>query len=70
MHLSDGTTVDVSDPGMAMVSRSTVFLPKRFSKDEQGRPLAVGWRKIALIHTVQLTAVDEETEDQPRSASA
>ena len=52
IHLSDGSNLDVNQPGMVIVGRSTAVLPTRFGQDEEGRPVAERWRTIALMHIV------------------
>ena len=52
VHLSDGTALDVAEPGMVIVGKSSAVLPSRFGKDEEGRRLAEHWRTIALVHIV------------------
>jgi hypothetical protein len=61
VHLSDGTTLDVREPGMVIVGRSTAVLPTRLGRDEEGRHVAERWRTIALIHIVQFSDLDEKT---------
>lgn len=59
VHLSDGSSVDVVDPGMIMVGRSSAVLPIRYGKDEEGRRLVERWRTVALVHIVQFSDLDE-----------
>ena len=59
VHLSDGTTLDVVEPGMVIVGRSTAVLPSRFGRDAEGRRLAEHWRTIALMHIVQFSDLRE-----------
>ena len=59
VHLSDGTTLNVAQPNMVIVGKSTAVLPSRFERDEEGRPFAANWRTIALLHIVQFSEIDE-----------
>ena len=59
IHLSDGTAIDVTDPGMIIVGRSSAVLPTRMGKDEEGRPVAEHWRTVALLHMVQFSSLDD-----------
>ena len=60
IHLSDGTALEVREPGMVIVGRSSAVLPSGFGRDEDGRRLAEHWRTIALVHIVQFSDVDEK----------
>ena len=57
IHLSDGDTIDILEPVMVIVGRSTPILPKRFAKDDDGTRIAEDWRTVALIHIVQFSDV-------------
>jgi hypothetical protein len=58
VHLSDGTLIEVQDPGNVIVGRSSVILPTRVGYDENGRRVAKDWRTIAQLHIVQFTDVE------------
>jgi hypothetical protein len=66
IHLSDGTVLDVPEPGMVIVGRSTAVLPSRFGLDEEGRRLAEHWRTISLVHMVQFSDLAEGTNGKRR----
>ncbi len=66
IHLSDGTTLSVPEPGMVIVGKSTAVLPSRFGRDEEGRRLAEHWRTVALVHIVQFSDLDESTNGRRR----
>ena len=55
IHLSDGKSLDVRQPAMVMVGRSTAILPTQLTKDELGYPLVIDWQTIALAHIVRFT---------------
>lgn len=55
IHMSDGTTYDVNDPGMMLVGLSSTILPVRFGKDEEGRRIVRDWRTLAISHMVQFS---------------
>ena len=40
IHLVDGSTINVTEPGMVIVGLATAVLPSQFGADEQGRPVA------------------------------
>jgi hypothetical protein len=58
IHLSDGTKLDLNDPGMVVVGMSSAIVPIKWGKDEDGRKLALNWRTIALAHIVQFSAIN------------
>ncbi len=60
IHLSDGTLLDVPEPAMVIVGRSTAVLPSRFGTDSEGHPLAEHWRTISLIHMVQFSDLKDD----------
>lgn len=54
VHLSDGSEIDVVEPGMVIVSDTSAVLPDMWAgKDDLGRPLARHWRTIALDQITQ-----------------
>jgi len=59
IHLSDGTTVPITNAGTVMVTESTALLPVELGKDDQGFPLVRRWRTVALAHMVQFSDIDE-----------
>lgn len=58
IHLSDGTLLDVNQPGMAIVGLSSAVLPTQFG-EEDGKRVATDWRTIALSHIVQFSELAE-----------
>ncbi len=58
IHLSDGSTIAVTEPGMLIVGRSSAILPVEFGK-EDGERVVERWRTVALSHMVQFSDVDE-----------
>ena len=60
--MSDGTKLDVTDPGMVVVGISSAIVPIKWGKDEDGRKLALNWRTIALAHIVQFSAINGTNE--------
>jgi hypothetical protein len=58
IHLSDGTSIPVSDPGMILVSPSSAVLPTEYGKHD-GERVVTRWRTVALSHMVQFSDLDE-----------
>jgi hypothetical protein len=58
IHLSDGSTIPVTDPGMVIVGRSSAILPTEFGRAD-GERVVERWRTVALSHMVQFSDLDE-----------
>ena len=52
LHLSDGAKIDVREPGMVIVVRSTAILPTRFVR-RNGYRIAEDWQTVALARIVR-----------------
>jgi hypothetical protein len=59
IHLTDGSSINVSHAGMILVGESSVILPVEIAHDSEGYPLAKRWRTVALAHMVQFSDIDE-----------
>ena len=67
IHLSDGSTIPVSNAGMVLVEESSVILPTEMVRDSEGYPLVKRWRTVALSHMVQFSDLDESIgEKRPK----
>jgi hypothetical protein len=66
IHLSDGSALDVPEPAMVIVGRSTAVLPSRYGRDAEGRRLAEHWRTVVLVHVVQFSDLDEKRNGRRR----
>ena len=60
VHLSDGTVLDVVQPGMVIVGETTAILPTLFIKDEDGYQFAKKWRTISVDHITQFSDIEPE----------
>jgi hypothetical protein len=58
VHLSDGSTIPVTDAGMFIVGASSAILPTEYGK-EDGERIVARWRTVALSHMVQFSDLDE-----------
>ena len=65
IHLSDGSSIPVSDPGMIIVGPSSAVLPTEFGR-EQGERVATRWQTVALSHMVQFADMDEPVSGKQR----
>ncbi|MCC7290589.1 MAG: hypothetical protein IT449_00845 [Phycisphaerales bacterium] len=59
LHQSDGTLLEVQEPGMVIVGRASAVLPSRFSKDDDRRRIAEHWKTVSLMHSVPFSVIDE-----------
>ena len=67
IHLSDGTTIPVTNSGMVLVGPSSAILPTELGRDSDGHPLVKRWRTVAIAHIVQFSDIDEPvTGKRPR----
>jgi hypothetical protein len=66
VHLSDGSKVDVSMPGMIVIGESSVVMPTVWTKDDEGRRFAKHWRTVSIAHILQFGDIDETIEGKHR----
>jgi len=59
IHLSDGSSIPVTNAGIVLVGESSVILPTELAHDSEGYPVVKRWRTIALAHMVQFSDIDE-----------
>jgi hypothetical protein len=65
IHLSDGSAIPITDPGMIIVSRSSAIIPTEFEKAE-GERVVSRWRTVALAHMVQFSDIDDSISGKKR----
>jgi hypothetical protein len=65
VHISDGSSIPIKDPGLLIVGRSSVVVPTAFGK-EDGERVVENWRTVALSHMVQFTDLDEPVSNKRR----
>lgn len=58
IHISDGTVLDLDQPGMVIVGESTAVLPTLFVTDADGYRLAKKWRTVTVDHITQLSDIE------------
>jgi hypothetical protein len=59
IHLSDGSSIPVTNAGMVLVGESTAILPVELGHDTEGFPMVRRWRTVTLSHIVQFSDMDE-----------
>ena len=70
IHLSDGTVLEISDPGDVVVGPSTAMCFTRFGKTDQGRRIVEDWRTAALMHITQFSEVQPKRNGRRPRRSA
>ena len=65
IHLSDGSAIPVTEPGMIIVGRSSTIIPTEFDTEE-GERIVTRWRTVALSHMVQFSDLDEPVSGKRR----
>jgi hypothetical protein len=65
IHLSDGSAIPVTEPGMIIVGPSSAVVPTEFGT-EQGERVATRWRTVAIAHMVQFSDLDEPISGKNR----
>ena len=66
VHLTDGSQLNFTEPGMVIVGESSAVLPTVWTKDDDGNRIAKHWRTIANDHIVQIGDIDETVEGKRR----
>ena len=57
IHISDGTELELTQPGMVIVGETSAVLPTLFGTDADGYRYAKNWRTVALDHITQFSDV-------------
>jgi len=59
IHLSDGSSIPVTNAVIVLVGESSAILPTELGHDSEGYPVVRRWRTVALAHMVQFSDIDE-----------
>ena len=65
VHLSDGSSIPVTEPGMIILGPSSAVLPTEYGREE-GERVANRWRTVALADMVQFSDLDEPVSGKQR----
>jgi hypothetical protein len=68
IKLSNSTTVDVLDPGMIMVGRTSAIVATRTAEDERGYRVVLEWKTISILHIVEMTDLNVKPEHKRKRA--
>ena len=58
IHISDGTVLELTQPGMVIVGETSAILPTLFVTDADGYRYAKKWRTVSLDHITQFSDVE------------
>jgi hypothetical protein len=58
VHVSDGSVLDVTNPGMVILGETSVVLPTMWGDDVDGTRLARRWRTLAFAHITQFSDLE------------
>lgn len=58
IHISDGTVLEFTEPGMVIIGETTAVLPTLFVTDQDGERLAKKWRTVSLDHITQFSDIE------------
>ena len=59
IHLSDGSSIPVTNAGVVLVGESSAILPTELARDTEGYPVVKRWRTVVLAHMMQFSDLDE-----------
>jgi len=59
IHLTDGSSIAVTNAGTLSVGETSAIVPVELGRDSNGHPLVKRWRTVALAHIVQFSDIDE-----------
>ena len=59
IHLTDGSSLAVTNAGTLSVGETSAIVPVELGRDSNGHPLVKRWRTVALAHIVQFSDIDE-----------
>lgn len=68
LHVSDGTTVDVTAPRGVVVGKTSSLFVDRWGRASDGRPIAVHWRTIDNAHITQFNDLPHSGNGHRRRA--
>lgn len=65
IHLSDGSSIPIPEPGMVIVTKSSAIIPTEF-EDDDGDRVVRRWRTVSLLHMVQFSDLDSHISGKHR----
>ena len=66
LKLTTSTTIDVLDPSMILVGRSSAIVATRSAEDEHGYRVALDWKTISIMHIVEISNLDVKPQAKKR----
>ncbi len=68
MKLTNSTTIDVLDPSMIMVGRTSAIVATRTAEDDRGYRVVLDWKTISILHIVEISDLDVKPERRRKGA--
>jgi hypothetical protein len=68
IKLSNSTAIDVVDPSMIMVGRTSAIVATRTAEDERGYKVALDWKTISILHIVEMSDLPSKSESKRKHA--
>jgi hypothetical protein len=68
VKLSNGTTIDITNPGLVIGGPTSAIMPIQTAKDDFGYTLVTQWRAVALSHIVEFIDLAPPKGSKKRSA--
>lgn len=53
IRMTNGSTIDVHEPGSIIVGRASAVVPTEIATDEKGYRVIANWKTIAIGHIVE-----------------
>ena len=66
IRLSNGSAIDVREPGSVIVGRSSAVVPVETVTDDRGARVALDWKTIAISHIVEFVSLKERDQGTRR----
>ena len=68
MKLSNDTVIDVLDPSMMTVGKTSAIVVTQSAQDELGYRVALDWKTISIIHIVEISDLPIKPQQKRRPA--
>ena len=68
IKLSNSTIIDVLDPTMIMIGRTSAIVATRTAEDERGYKVVLDWKTISILHIVEISDLPVKPERKRKGA--
>jgi len=66
IRLSNGSAIDIREPGSVIVGESSAVVPIETTTDDRGYRVARDWKTISISHIVEFIDIHEKEQGQKR----